>query len=195
MGEFDGEGVGVEDRLDDLRGLNGRLGDQQAHGGELARVARPHAAVAPGRSRSSSATASMRICWLVPRRSAMYTMASSGAEWNTDMTTSSRPSRSATPTIRSTRASRPLPARRHVAQHADDPCGQQRGQQRTGVGPAPVDGRPADPRPAGDLGERHPVHPVGQHTARRRVENAVAEIGDDNSLLIDSMCNTVTHAP
>ncbi len=61
-----------------------------------------------------------------------------------------------------------------------------------GVGPAAVDRRPADPRAPGDLGQRHPLDAVGGRRSwpRRR---GCGRRYRSNALLIDSICNTVTH--
>ena len=181
----------VEDRLDDPRRLDGRLGDQQTHRGQLARVAGAHAAIAcAARSSAASRVDQDLLAGAEPFGDVDHRQFGGRVQHRHDELVVAQPS--ATATMRSTSASRP-PRGRHVAQHADDPAGEQRRQDRAGVRPAPVDGRPADPGAAGDLGERHPIDAVRQHAARRGVEDPVPDVGELVSLLIDSICNTVTH--
>ena len=75
---------------------------------------------------------------------------------------------------------------------AGDLIGEQAGQDRPGVGPAPVDGRPADPGATGELGEGDALCPEVPHAAGGGGQNPVAD-PLRIALLIDSICNTVTH--
>ena len=73
------------------------------------------------------------------------------------MMTSSRRSRPATPTIALDERFAADAATGHRVEGMGDPRGEQRREDRAGVGEAPVDRRPADAGAAGDLGERHAV--------------------------------------
>ena len=57
--------------------------------------------------------------------------------------------------------------------------GQQVGDDRAGIGPTPVDGRPAHPRPTRDFGERGPPHPELEHARAGSVENLVGRFVTD----------------
>ena len=80
----------------------------------------------------------------------------------------------------------------HVVEDTGDTRGQQVGKDKADVGPAAVDGRPADPGAARDLGQGHALDPVGQHARRRGVEDSGLD-RRRRTLRIDIICNTVTH--
>ena len=177
----------------DLRGLDRRLGDQQAHRRQLAGIAGAHAALLLGGLISAASGVDQDLlAGAEPLGDVDHRQLGRLVQHRHDHVVAAQivrpPRRSA-----ATSASRPTPAAGTRVQRADDPAGQQRRQDRPGVGPAPVDRRPADPRRGGRSRRASPGR-----RRRRCTQSAAAsrmrslDVGDA-SLLIDIICNTVTH--